>query len=70
MPHIRAVHFVVYGVLGQGISESSRMDGLAKSFGEFLRAREVDVPKKFLERPWVGAEEEVKVMEGSKNSHL
>ncbi|KAF4437160.1 DUF1446-domain-containing protein [Fusarium austroafricanum] len=50
MPNIRCVHFLVKGVLEGGISCSPRLDGLAKSFGEFLRAREVDMPTCFLER--------------------
>ncbi|ESK96349.1 duf1446 domain containing protein [Moniliophthora roreri MCA 2997] len=54
MPHIRAVHFVTYGILQSGVSSSSVVDGLAKSFGEFIRARVVDIPVKFLEGPLVG----------------
>ncbi|ESK91393.1 duf1446 domain containing protein [Moniliophthora roreri MCA 2997] len=54
MPHIRAVHFVTYGILEGGVSSSSIVDQLAKSFGEFIRARHVDLPVKFLERPAVG----------------
>lgn len=37
MPNIRCVHFLVKGILEGGISSSYRLDGLAKSFGEFLR---------------------------------
>ncbi|KAK7040851.1 hypothetical protein VNI00_009447 [Paramarasmius palmivorus] len=54
MPNIRAVHFVTYGILQGGVSSSSVVDQLAKSFGEFIRARHVDIPVKFLERPVVG----------------
>ncbi|KAK0205347.1 hypothetical protein DFS33DRAFT_1428570 [Desarmillaria ectypa] len=54
MSYIRAVHFVTYGILEDGISSTSVLDGLAKSFGEFIRARKVDIPDKFLERPAVG----------------
>ncbi|KAI1066847.1 hypothetical protein LB506_012164 [Fusarium annulatum] len=50
IPNIRCVHFLVTGILDGGISCSARLDGLAKSFGEFLRAREVDMPTRFLER--------------------
>ncbi|KAI0150774.1 hypothetical protein GGR57DRAFT_183002 [Xylariaceae sp. FL1272] len=45
-----AVHFVVKGILQEGVSSSSIIDGLAKSFGEFLRARDVDLPVEFVER--------------------
>ncbi|OIW28191.1 DUF1446-domain-containing protein, partial [Coniochaeta ligniaria NRRL 30616] len=50
LPNLRCVHFLVKGVLEGGIGSSYRLDGLAKSFGEFLRARHVDMPIKFLER--------------------
>ena len=40
-----AVHFVVKGILQEGVSSSSILDGFAKSFGEFLRARHVDLPE-------------------------
>lgn len=48
-PHLWAVHFVVYGILQEGVSSSSIIDGFAKSFGEFIRARFVDLPIKFLD---------------------
>jgi hypothetical protein len=46
---IMAVHFVVYGVLGRGVSGSSRLDSLAKGMGDWLLDCFVDVPVKFLE---------------------
>lgn len=48
-PGIMAVHFVVYGVLGRGVSGSSRLDSFAKGMGDWLRDVEVDVPVKLLE---------------------
>jgi hypothetical protein len=48
-PKIMAVHFVVYGVLGRGVSGSSRLDSFAKGMGDWLRDVEVDVPKRFIE---------------------
>ncbi|KAM0286491.1 hypothetical protein ACHAQH_000917 [Verticillium albo-atrum] len=54
MPGIKAVHFVVYGILEEGVSSSSLIDGFAKSVGEFVRARLVNMPQKFLDRPEVG----------------
>ncbi|KAE8405038.1 hypothetical protein BDV37DRAFT_282273 [Aspergillus pseudonomiae] len=53
LPHLHAVHFVTYGILQEGVSSSSIIDGFAKSFGEFVRVRQVDIPVRFLERPWV-----------------
>jgi len=47
--HLHAVHFVVYGILQEGVSSSSIIDGFAKSFGEFIRARVVDIPVKLLD---------------------
>jgi len=46
-PSLFAVHFVTYGILQDGVSSSSLLDGFGKSHGEFLRAREVDIPAKF-----------------------
>ncbi|KAF2794520.1 DUF1446-domain-containing protein [Melanomma pulvis-pyrius CBS 109.77] len=47
-PNLWAVHFVVYGILQEGVSSSSVIDGFAKSFGEFVRARIVDLPTELL----------------------
>ncbi|KAH7391125.1 hypothetical protein DE146DRAFT_619239 [Phaeosphaeria sp. MPI-PUGE-AT-0046c] len=48
-PKIMAVHYVVYGVLGRGVSGSSRLDAFAKGMGDWLRDIVVDVPVKFIE---------------------
>ncbi|MCJ1396817.1 hypothetical protein MMC11_000007 [Xylographa trunciseda] len=45
---IWAVHFVIYGPLGRGVSSSARLDSLGKGFADFIRARVVDVPTIFL----------------------
>jgi hypothetical protein len=50
MVHIRAVHFLLKNHLDRGYNAGSGVDTLAKNLGEFLRARRVDVPVKFLER--------------------
>lgn len=52
-PNILAVHFRVLDFLGGGIASSSRIDGLGKGVGEYLRSRVVDVPVRFLERGWI-----------------
>ena len=44
LPNIRAVNFVIRGLLGEGVASSTRMDGQAKALGEYLRAKVVDVP--------------------------
>ncbi|KAI1625146.1 hypothetical protein EDD37DRAFT_379078 [Exophiala viscosa] len=45
-----AVHFLCRGLLGEGVSNTSRLDGLAKSMIEFVRARVVDLPIQFVNR--------------------
>lgn len=50
MPEIFAVHYVVYGPLGRGVSSSKLLDGLGKGFAEFIRAVHVPIPTKFLEK--------------------
>lgn len=44
MPEIYAVHYVVYGPLGKGVSSSKLLDGLGKGFAEFIRAVHVPIP--------------------------
>ncbi|KAF2808386.1 DUF1446-domain-containing protein [Mytilinidion resinicola] len=46
---ICAVHFVVYGILGKGVSGSARLDGLGKGVADWIRDRVVEVPVRFLE---------------------
>ncbi|MDQ6837049.1 MAG: DUF1446 domain-containing protein [Actinomycetota bacterium] len=49
LPNLRAVNFVVEGLLGEGVASSARIDAQAKSLGEWLRARIVDIPRDLLE---------------------
>jgi hypothetical protein len=44
LANIRALNFVIVGLLGEGVASSSRQDPQAKSLGEWLRARVVDLP--------------------------
>ncbi|HEV2375575.1 MAG TPA: acyclic terpene utilization AtuA family protein [Streptosporangiaceae bacterium] len=44
LPNLRALNFVITGLLGEGVAASTRLDPQAKSLGEWLRARVVDVP--------------------------
>jgi len=48
LPNLLAVNFVIRGLLGEGVSSSTRTDPQAKSLGEFLRAKLVDVPIEIL----------------------
>lgn len=49
-PAIFAVHFVIYGILGRGVSSSSRLDGFGKGFADFIRDIVVEVPEEILYR--------------------
>lgn len=48
LPNLRALNFVVEGLLGEGVSSSTRFDPQAKALGEWLRARHVDIPESLL----------------------
>ena len=49
LPALRSLNFVVHGLLQEGVAASTRQDGQAKSLGEWLRARVVDIPVALLE---------------------
>jgi hypothetical protein len=42
--NLRSLNFVVHGILGEGVAATTRPDAQAKSLGEFLRSRFVDLP--------------------------
>ncbi|NJP34106.1 DUF1446 domain-containing protein [Micromonospora sp. HSS6-12] len=44
LPNLRAVNFLVRGLLGQGVAASTRFDPQAKVLGELLRSRVVELP--------------------------
>ncbi len=44
-PAIRSLNFVVHGLLEEGVASSTRQDGQAKSLGEWLRSRLVEIPE-------------------------
>ena len=48
LPALRALNFVVYGLLEEGVAASTRQDPQAKSLGEWLRARVVEIPEALL----------------------
>ena len=45
LPNLRAVNFVVTGLLQEGVSASTRFDPQGKALGEWLRSRLVDIPE-------------------------
>ena len=48
LPNLRAVNFVIDGILGQGVAYQARFDPQAKGLGEWLRSRHVDLPERLL----------------------
>ncbi|CAL9492792.1 hypothetical protein SUDANB176_03280 [Streptomyces sp. enrichment culture] len=48
LPHLRAVNFVVEGILGEGVAAQARFDPQAKALGEWLRSRHLDIPEVLL----------------------
>jgi hypothetical protein len=51
LPNLRAVNFVIPGLLGEGVASSVRFDPQAKGLGEWLRSRHADIPQELLEPP-------------------
>jgi hypothetical protein len=47
LPNLRAVNFVIDGILGEGVAYQARFDPQAKGLGEWLRSRHVDIPEEF-----------------------
>ncbi|WP_405735408.1 DUF1446 domain-containing protein [Streptomyces sp. NBC_00028] len=48
LPNLRALNFVVEGILGAGVASQHRFDPQAKALGEWLRARHMDIPEALL----------------------
>jgi hypothetical protein len=53
LPNLFAVNFVVVGLLGNGVADSTRPDPQAKGLGEYIRSRHVDIPS-----AWIPADTE------------
>jgi hypothetical protein len=49
LPNLRALNFVIVGLLGEGVASSVRSDAQAKGLGEYLRSRAVDLPVSLLD---------------------
>jgi hypothetical protein len=45
LPNLRALNFVVEGLLGAGVASSTRFDPQAKALGEWLRSRIIEIPE-------------------------
>ncbi|MFF4759720.1 acyclic terpene utilization AtuA family protein [Streptomyces sp. NPDC001292] len=48
LPRLRALNFVVEGILGEGAAAQHRFDPQAKALGEWLRSRHLDIPEALL----------------------
>jgi Acyclic terpene utilisation family protein AtuA len=48
LPNLLAVNFYIRGILGEGAAASFRLDPQAKTLGEYLRARIVEVPESLI----------------------
>ncbi|AEI63582.1 acyclic terpene utilization AtuA family protein [Corallococcus macrosporus] len=47
-PNLRGLNFVIDGMLGEGVSSSTRFDPQGKALGEWLRSRHMDIPEALL----------------------
>ena len=45
LPNLKALNFYIKGILGTGAASNNRIDKQAKSMGEYLRAKLIEVPK-------------------------
>jgi hypothetical protein len=56
LANLRALNFVVLGILGEGVASSTRFDPQAKGLGEYVRSRLVALPTSLVDRarpgPW------------------
>jgi hypothetical protein len=48
LPNLRAVNFVIEGILGEGVAYHARFDPQAKGLGEWLRSRYIDIPEELV----------------------
>lgn len=49
LPNLRALNFIISGLLGKGVAYQARFDPQAKGLGEWLRSRHIDIPTELLE---------------------
>lgn len=48
LPSLRALNFVIHDLLNEGVAAATRQDAQAKSLGEWLRSRYVEIPTALL----------------------
>lgn len=49
LPNLRALNFVIKGILGKGVAHGYRFDPQAKGLAEWLRSRYLDIPVELIE---------------------
>ena len=49
LPNILSLNFYIHGILQDGVSSNTRKDGQAKSLGEYLRSKYIEIPKSLME---------------------
>lgn len=47
-PNLKALNFVIYGFLGEGVASCTKTDPQAKGLGEYVRALHTDIPDKLV----------------------
>jgi len=50
LPNLKALNFYIHGILRDGVSSNSRIDGQAKSLGEYLRSKYIQAPRVLAEQ--------------------
>ena len=50
LSNLLALNFYIRGILGHGVADNDRIDGQAKTLGEYLRVRKISVPESLLRR--------------------
>lgn len=53
LPNLLAVNFDIRGILGDGVAASTRSDPQAKTLGEYLRARVIEMPEAVIEKSMI-----------------
>ena len=48
LPNIKSLNFYIHDILEDGVSSNNRKDGQAKSLGEYLRAKIIDIPNSIM----------------------
>ncbi len=50
LPRLRAVNFIIEGLLGEGVAYNARFDPQAKGLAEWLRSRHIEIPVALLDK--------------------